>query len=169
MKWLLRRFKYVCELEKQVSQPIIIKPDTIADPDEYVPRSQYNDLGLKAADLKLERDAAIKREETLRAAYENLEYRLSGIEGMDDVKKDRVLVTLQQDLEKSINYLKRYAYALGIQRGGILWDELQGLLTKYNMREYIPPTGYSYEELIAPTIRPVIEGTPTKKELDSGD
>ena len=88
---------------------------------------------------------------------------------MDDAKKDRVLVILQQDLEKAINYLHRYAYALGIQRGGILWDEIEALSAKYNMGPYVPPTDYSYNELTAPTIRAVIEGTPTKKELDAGD
>jgi hypothetical protein len=72
-------------------------------------------------------------------------------------------------LEKTINMLKRYAYALGIQEGGILYEEVMGLARKYKMGDYEPPTGYSYDELTRPDVSIPLPAVPEQKQISAGE
>ncbi len=83
--------------------------------------------------------------------------------------RDKELIEiLKNDLERAINLSKCYAYALGIQEGGPLYDELQGLMTKYKMGDYAGPSGYSLHDLVTPDLSSnILEGTETPKELEA--
>lgn len=137
---------------------------------EYVPRSQYEELGNEAADLKLERDAARRERDMLRARLSQVQGQIDQVDGLSEEKRDKVMLILMQDLEDCINMLKRYAYALGIQPGGILYEQVQALARKYKMGDYRPPADYSYEELVKPEIKQLLESDlVVERRIDNPD
>lgn len=141
--------------------------DIIVGTGEYVTREDFEAIGHAAADLKIERDAARREVEVWKHEAAMLKDRLDQINAVDVSDKARVMSILMDDLEHSINLLTRFAYALGIQEGGDLYDEVQKLRTKYKMGAYRPPTEYSYAELVTPDLSSnIIEGTETPKEIN---
>lgn len=113
---------------------------------------RYLELGNAAADRTFENRAEFRRlqqeRDTFKQEYETLRDRIDGLG--DDQRKERLLVILQEDLEKAINTLTRYAQALGIQQGGILYDQVQDLRTKYKMGDYIAPTSHDMRATLEP-------------------
>lgn len=98
----------------------------------------YIELGNTAADLKMqwqgeEREARVRYEELLRD-HQALKDR---VDAAPDAEK--LVPRLSADLEKSLNWVIRFAQSLGIQAQGPLYDELHAMLNRYGM-EYRPPT-----------------------------
>jgi hypothetical protein len=133
--------------------------------------ADYVDLGMQWADTASERDAERSKAKVYKYQLDALVEKVEGLG--DEDRNRRLLVILQQDLEHSINLLLRFAYALGVQPGGELYNELQGLARKYGM-DYRAPKEYSAAELIDPVSHGEGSALPAMfgerpRQIESGD
>lgn len=110
----------------------------------------YLELGNRAADEQEDRRRAQAEVERLTTELAALQSRLA----VPDEKRANVILTLSEDLEKSLQWMGRFMHALGLQEGGPLYEECAALMRKYKLH---PPTpAHSWEDLHEPFSRSVL-------------
>lgn len=128
----------------------------------------YFELGNAAADMKLERDGALRQLEALQA--ELFQYRRADedLKALDPEKTDKVLEIMVNDMEAALNLLVRISFLLGIQPQGELYENIKRLVEKYGMVMHTQ-TEYSYENLVAPDVTPALAAAPGQPQLLAGE
>lgn len=124
--------------------------------------ADYVELGMAGSDLAVALAGATRQQLALEEELAALQAKVAA--GEDQTKAQAVMTILQMDLETALNMVRRFAFALGVQPGGDLYDEIQALLTKYKMF-YQAPKDYSYEE----NVRPTLDVAGTRKALPEGE
>jgi hypothetical protein len=133
----------------------------------------YMEMGNKFADEKADLEYKLSVEKSkvaiLTADLETLKSRIDGLG--DEERQTRLLVILQEDLERAINMALRFAGALGIQPSGpgTLYAEIQEFAQKYGMYYRAPDSAHNVVRNLFPGVPEAIDPPEKILELPSGE
>jgi chromosome segregation ATPase len=168
----------VRELEKDIEllqNRDRILTDTIRSLEKIIDEQEDDHIamGNKFADEKMELQRELSNEcskvAILTADLESLKTRLDGLGS--EARQTRLLVVLQEDLERAMNMMLRFAAALGIQRSGpgTLYAEIQEFANKYGMYYRAPDSAHDVVRNLFPDAPEAIGPPKETPQLTSGE